>query len=43
LLFDTAADPWETTNLIGTGDPREARMETLLREAAAAVGLVIPF
>lgn len=43
LLFDTAVDPYEMNNLIGTSDPREAQMQDLLDEAAAAIGLTIPF
>lgn len=41
LMFDTAADPWELSNLVGTADPREPEMQALLEEAAAKVGYVI--
>jgi arylsulfatase A-like enzyme len=43
LLFDTAADPWEMNNLVGTGSPLEAEMERLLDTVAAAYGLTVPF
>jgi len=43
VLFDTAADPYELENLVGTGDPREAELEDALQRAAALVGDRIPW
>ena len=43
LLFDTASDPWEMNNLVGTGSPLEAEMDGFLDSVAAAYGLTPPF
>jgi arylsulfatase A-like enzyme len=43
VLFDTASDPLELVNLVGTGNPREAELDRLLEATAAAYGLTLPF
>lgn len=43
ILYDSVADPYDETNLVGTGDPREAEMDVLLYQAAGNIGDVIPW
>jgi arylsulfatase A-like enzyme len=43
MLFDTAQDPLELRNLVGTGNARVAELDELLDATAAAYGLTIPF